>query len=278
MPQKSTSTAVVGILRSLKAAHSALGREAAAIARLAAAFAATLQGGGRVLYIGAGTSGRLGALDAAELLPTFGLGPNRVAARIAGGRRALWEAVEGAEDDVAAARRAVGGWRAGPKDLVTGLSASGATPWTVAGLLWARERGAATGAVACRPATPLLEAADHPVCVAVGPEWLEGSTRMAAGGAQRAALVAISTAGAAALGAVTEGRMTRVRPTNHKLRARAARLVADLGQVGPERAADLLGQAGWRVEVAILRARGVALAEAEKLLEEATLAEILATL
>lgn len=278
MPQGAGTarSAAAAILAAEKAAREALGRAVPALGDLAEAYASTLRTGGRVAYLGAGTSGRLGALDAAELLPTFGIGRDRVTALVAGGRRALWTAVEGAEDDTTAARRAVGRWGAGPGDLVIGVSASGTTPWTVAGVEWAGRRGAATGSIVCAVDSPLAAASDHPVEAPVEEEWLAGSTRLASGGIQRSLLSALSTAAAAGLGAVTDGLMTRVVPTNAKLRRRAAGLVSRLGGVSSTEALEHLRAAGWRVEVAVLCARGLDPAAAARRLEESTLAEILA--
>jgi len=227
----------------------AVGLALPALARLADAAAAALGAGGRLIYAGAGTSGRLGALDAAECPPTFGVAPGRVLALLAGGARALTRAVEGAEDDAAAGRRAVARVRAGPRDLVVGITASGATPYVRGALAEARRRGAATGLITSNPASRL--AAAHRVVLPTGPERIAGSTRMKAGTAAKMALGLVSTAAFVRLGAVRDGRMIDLAPTSAKLRRRAVRLVTELTGLGEAAARAALRRAGWRVRVVV---------------------------
>lgn len=235
-------------------AVAAVERALPSIARLAGLAAARLARGGRLVYAGAGTSGRLGALDAAECPPTFGVAPSRVLALVAGGRRALSRSVEGAEDDRAAATRAVARARVGRADVVVGISASGTTPFVLAALAAARRRGAATALVTSNPAA--RAAADVRVVLATGPEVIAGSTRMKAGTAAKMALGLVSSAAFVALGAVREGRMVALRPTNEKLRRRAVRTVAALSGVGGAAARRLLSAAGWDVQRALAAAAG----------------------
>ncbi len=235
-----------------EAAH-AVGRALAAIARLADAAAERLGRGGRLLYAGAGTSGRLGALDAAECPPTFGASPSSVVALVAGGTRALRRAVEGAEDDRAAGATAVAAARAGARDLVVGISASGTTPYVLGALAEARRRGAATALLTCNPAA--RTAVDHRVLLATGPERIAGSTRMKAGTATKMALGLLSTAAFVRLGTVRGGRMIALRPASEKLRQRAVRNVAALAGVSASAARRLLSKSNWDVGRAIAAAR-----------------------
>ena len=239
-------------------AVAAVGRALPALAALADEAASRLAGGGRLVYAGAGTSGRLGALDAAECPPTFGVAPSRVLALVAGGARALRRAVEGAEDDRAAGTRAVDAIRAGRRDLVVGVSASGTTPFVVAALAAARRRGAATALVTSNPAA--RAPVDHRVVLATGPERIAGSTRMKAGTAAKMALGLLSSAAFVRLGAVRGGRMVALRPASAKLRDRAVRNVVALAGVDAGAARRYLSASGWDVGAAIAaaaRRRGV---------------------
>jgi len=227
----------------------AVGRALPALARLAEAAARSLAAGGRLVYVGAGTSGRLAALDAAECPPTFGVSPARVVAIVAGGARALRRAVEGAEDDADAGADALRRLRAGPRDLVLGISASGTTPFVLAALGEARLGGARTGLLTSNPrARPRVS---HRVVLATGPEMVAGSTRLKAGAAAKMALGLLSTAAFARLGAVRRGRLAALAATSAKLRRRAVGTVAELGGVTPARARRALERAGWRVADAL---------------------------
>jgi N-acetylmuramic acid 6-phosphate etherase len=220
-----------------------------ALARLADLAAAALSAGGRLVYVGAGTSGRLAALDAAECPPTFGTRPRDVVAIVAGGARALRRAVEGAEDDRDGGRAAVRRARLGPRDVAVGVSASGTTPYVLAALGEARARGARAALVTCNPAARL--AAGLTVVLRTGPELVAGSTRLKAGTATKMALSLLSTAAMLRLGRVRAGRMIDLVGTNEKLRRRAVRIVAELGGVGAPRAQAALARRGWSVRAAL---------------------------
>lgn len=230
----------------------AVGRALPSLARLAEAAAGALGAGGRLVYAGAGTSGRLGALDAAECPPTFGVPPSRVVALVAGGRRALTRAVEGAEDDRAAGAAAVRRARVAERDLLVGVTASGTTPFVLGALEEARRRGARTALVTSNPASRAR--AGVRIVLETGPELVAGSTRMKAGTAAKMALGLVSTAAFVRLGAVRGGRMVALAPASEKLRARAVRNVAALAGVGARRARRLLEECGWSVREAVDRA------------------------
>jgi N-acetylmuramic acid 6-phosphate etherase len=231
----------------------AVGRAAPAIARAVDLIVDSLANGGRLLLVGAGTSGRLGVIEAAECPPTFGTPPALVQAVIAGGRRAVFRSAEGAEDDAAEGARQLR-QRARPRDVVVGIAASGVTPFVRGGLAEARRHGAATILVACNPYVS-RRAARVVITLAVGPEVLAGSTRLKAGTATKLTLNTLTTAAFARLGKVYGNRMVDLRPRSAKLRARARRLVSELGQVSPRDAARLLGEAGDSAKVAIVMAR-----------------------
>jgi len=227
----------------------AVGRALPALARLVEAAATALSSGGRLVYAGAGTSGRLGALDAAECPPTFGVAPSRVVALVAGGSRALRRAVEGAEDDAGAGAAAVRRIRTGEKDLVVGISASGTTPFVLGALREARRRRASTALLTSSPdARPPVR---HLILLDTGPERVAGSTRMKAGTAAKMALSLLSTATFVRLGAVHRGRMVALRPTSEKLRRRAVRTVTELSGASPARARAALLRSGWSVAGAL---------------------------
>jgi N-acetylmuramic acid 6-phosphate etherase len=218
--------------------------------------------------VGAGTSGRLGVLEAAECPPTFGTPPGLVRAVMAGGRASVFRAAEGAEDDGrAGAREARRHARRG--DVVVGVAASGVTPFVRAALATARARGAVTVLVTCNP-TVGRAAARVVVALAVGPEVLAGSTRLKAGTATKLALNTLTTAAFVRLGKVYGNRMVDLQPRSAKLRARARRLVAELGGVSDPAAARLLAAAGGRAKPAIVMARlGVGRREAARRLASA---------
>ena len=237
------------------------------LARAAAGIEQRLREGGRLVYVGAGTSGRLGVQDAAELAPTFGF--EDVVLLMAGGGDAQARAKEGAEDDVDAARREVEAAGIGPADVVVGVAASGRTPYTVAAVEHARERGAFTVGIANNPDTPLLSAAEVGVLLDTGPEVLAGSTRLAAGTAQKAALNALSTAAMVRMGGAYDNLMVAMRPLNAKLIERAARIVAQAAGSSQEEAVKLLNAAGGDMRVAIVMGVTGASAEASaKALQE----------
>lgn len=234
-----------------KVAVEAVGRVLPSITEAAQAAAQALREGGRLIYVGAGTSGRLGLLDAAECPPTFGTDPGQVIALVAGGEAAATRAVEGAEDDEAAGARAVRELRAGPKDLVCGISASSATPYVLGALGAARAAGARTALVCCNPEAVGGALADILILPQTGPELVAGSTRLKAGTATKLVLNAISTAAMVSLGKVFRGRMVDVLPTNRKLKLRARRMVAELTGLREAAAGALLDRAGGRPRVAL---------------------------
>jgi len=238
----------------------------AEIARATRLVVDAIERGGRVVIVGAGTSGRLGVLDASELPPTFGVDPGLVEGRIAGGDGALRRAVEGAEDDVDAGARVVAD--VGTNDVVIGISASGGAPFVRAALRAARERGARTVAIVNAGGSALVQDADVAVVAATGAEPVQGSTRMRAGTAQKIVLNAISTGAMIRLGKTYGNRMVDLVASNAKLRARSERLVRELG--GDVDARALLDAAGGSVKTAIVMARrGVDRGEAEALLRAA---------
>jgi N-acetylmuramic acid 6-phosphate etherase len=233
------------------------------IARATSLVVDAIERGGRVVLVGAGTSGRLAVLDAAELPPTFGVDPTLVEGRIAGGDGALRRAVEGAEDDAGAGARLVED--VGANDVVIGISASGGAPFVLAALHAARERGARTVGIVNSAGGALARHADVGIVVATGAEPIQGSTRMRAGTAQKIVLNAISTGAMIRVGKTYGNRMVDLVATNDKLRARGERLVRDLA--GDVDARALLDAAGGSVKTAVVMARrGVGRDEAEGLL------------
>jgi N-acetylmuramic acid 6-phosphate etherase len=208
-----------------------------------------------LFYFGAGTSGRLGVLDAAECPPTYSTPPELVQGIIAGGDRALRIAVEGAEDSAELGRQDVESVGVRPQDVVIGISASGGAAYVVSAMEAARASGAYTAAITCHPSGKLALSVDQPIVVQVGPEAITGSTRMKAGTAQKLILNMISTATMVQLGKTYENLMVDVKPTNLKLRDRAARIVSSLGRVSYEEAEHLLGQANDQVKTAVVMAR-----------------------
>jgi N-acetylmuramic acid 6-phosphate etherase len=250
------------------AAVRAVGRAARPLARAVELVAAALARGGRLVFVGAGTSGRLGVLEAAECPPTFGTPPGLVRAVMAGGRASVFRAAEGAEDDAPAGAREIRR-HARRGDVVVGVAASGVTPFVRAALAAARARGAATVLVTCNP-TVARSSARVVVALAVGPEVLAGSTRLKAGTATKLALNTLTTAAFVRLGKVYGNRMVDLQPRSTKLRARARRLVVELGRVSERDAARLLAAAGGCAKPAIVMARlGVDAREARRRLATA---------
>jgi N-acetylmuramic acid 6-phosphate etherase len=234
------------------------------IARAIEAVTAAIRAGRRIHYLGAGTSGRLGVLDASELPPTFGVDAALFDARIAGGDTALRNAVEGAEDDTAAGEYAVAHVERG--DVVIGVSASGGAPFVLSALHAARERGAVTVAIVNSKHMPIQTHADIAIVLTTGAEPIAGSTRLKAGTAQKIVLNAISTGAMVQLGKTYGNRMVDVVASNVKLRARAERLVSEIAGAGAD-APALLAQSGGRVKTAIVMARkNCGREEAEQLL------------
>lgn len=229
-----------------------------AIARLGAAQARTLRDGGRIIYVGAGTSGRLGLLDAAEWPPTFGVPPDRIVGVIAGGSEAITRAVEGAEDSREDAIGCLRELSVDAADLVCGITASGRTPFVLEALLEAKRRGASralvTSGVLPERETELREDRElEVVALETGAELLAGSTRLLAASAAHQVLQRASVLCALASGWIHRGHMVEMRPTNEKLRERAVRIVAELASAAPERAREALVEAGWDIKVAIVQ-------------------------
>jgi N-acetylmuramic acid 6-phosphate etherase len=226
-----------------------------AIARAIEVIAERLAEHGRLIYAGAGTSGRIAALDATECPPTFHTGPQTIQFVIAGGAKALGTASEADEDSRALGRRDLMRKRPTCKDVVVGVAASGCTPYTVAALQYARERHATTIAVTCNPDSPLEAAADFPIVVDVGPEIVAGSTRMKAATAQKMVLNMLSTGAMARLGYVYGNLMANLRTRNDKLGERALAILEEAAQVGRDTASRTLKQAGMDLPVALVMLR-----------------------
>ena len=237
------------------------------LAAAAAAAAGRLRAGGRLVYAGAGTSGRIGVQDGAELGPTFDWPAERLVLLIAGGEAALIQAIENAEDRADLAATALDAHDIGPEDVVIGLAASGRTPYTIACLEEARRRGALTVAVANSPGARLLAVAEHAVLVETGPEPIAGSTRLKAGTAQKVVLNLFSTLVMIRLGHVYRGQMVDMQARNAKLRHRAERMVHGLTGREPEAVRTALEGAGGRVKLAVLLLEGLNRQAAEALLE-----------
>jgi len=237
-----------------RAVQTACAAVSADVGRLIDAAAGALEMGGRLVYVGAGTSGRLAMLDAVELGPTFDFDIDRVPVLLAGGPDAMFRSREGAEDRALDGGRAVDAISLTPFDFVVGITASGRTPFTLGALATARRRGARTGAIVCNAV-----GADFPAEIVVhldtGPEVLAGSTRMKAGSATKMVLNALSLGAMARIGKVHGNRMVDVRVTSEKLRLRARRLVSELGEVDESEAERLIECADGRAKLAILMAR-----------------------
>ncbi len=230
----------------------AVGRVLPAIARAADAIVKAIRNGGRLVYIGAGSSGRMAVLDAAECPPTFGTSPKLVQALIAGGRPAVTGAVEGAEDSLANAARDLRAKKLTRRDVLVGITASGTTPYVLAALKQARKRGATTVAITVNPHTPVARMAKILIATAVGPEVLTGSTRLKAGTAQKMVLNMLSTAAMARLGHVYENLMIDVKPSNQKVSARILRILAEASGKSLSAAERALRQAGHNMRLALV--------------------------
>ena len=243
----------------------AVEREIPAIARAVDAIVAALENGGRLFYLGAGTSGRLGVLDASEIPPTFSAPPDMVQGIMAGGEAALSRATETTEDDPAIGVRDLSARGFTAKDVLVGIAASGRTPYVLGAVADARRLGAVTVGICCSPAAELSHAVDFPIAPLVGPEIVAGSTRMKAGTAQKLVLNMLSTATFIRLGYVYGNLMVNVQPKNEKLVNRARRIVARATGVSTERAVELLAESGMSVRTAIVMGKaGIAKEEAER--------------
>ena len=233
----------------------AVAEEMPHIAALVDAVAEAIEAGGRLFYIGAGTSGRLGVLDAAECSPTFNVAPETVQGIIAGGESALARATEATEDDPAQGRRDLleRGFKNG--DVLVGIAASGRTPYVLGAIAEARKLGALTGGISCTPDSELARSVDIAITPLTGPEVIAGSTRMRAGTATKLVLNMLSTAVMIRLGYVFGNLMVNVQPRNHKLVDRATRIIGEAAGVGIEEAGELLQTSGRDVKTAIVMGR-----------------------
>jgi N-acetylmuramic acid 6-phosphate etherase len=248
----------------------AVARELPAIARAVDGIVSRMQRGGRLIYVGAGTSGRLGVLDASECPPTFGTSPNLVRALIAGGNKAVTQPVEGAEDSKENARRDLKNIRIAKSDSVVGLAASGSTPYVLAAVTYAKRRGALTIAVTANRRSPLAKAAQIAITPDLGPEVLTGSTRLKAGTAQKMVLNMLSTATMVRLGHAYENLMIDLTKTNRKLRDRARRILVEATGRSVSDAEHALRQSEHNLRVAlIMLKRRISPENARKALEAA---------
>ena len=247
---------------------SAVGLVVPEIATAVEGILSRLQNGGRLFYIGTGTSGRLGVLDAAECPPTFGVSPDLVQAIIAGGYEACYRAVEASEDDAAAGGKDLQARGFTKQDVLVGIAASGRTPYTVGAVNHARRCGAFTIAITCVPQSPITEAAEVSIVPVVGPEVVAGSTRLKAGTAQKLVLNMLSTATMVRLGYVSGNRMTNVLPRNSKLRARAIRIIMAESGSDEEAARAALDKSGDDPRAALVMMKtGSSIEEAKAALE-----------
>jgi N-acetylmuramic acid 6-phosphate etherase len=233
----------------------AVGRVLGDVERAVEEIVKRLSSGGRLFYVGTGTSGRLGVLDASECPPTFGVPTELVQGIIAGGYDALYRATEASEDDREAGARDAQTRGVTGKDALVGIAASGRTPYTIGAVEFARGLGAFTAAVTCVPDSPITHAADVSIVPVVGPEVVAGSTRLKAGTAQKLVLNMLSTATMVRLGYVTGNRMTNMRPSNIKLRARSERILAAETGLDEEAARETLAAASGDLRVALVMSK-----------------------
>jgi N-acetylmuramic acid 6-phosphate etherase len=262
-----TAEVVAAMYEGQLAAAAAVGGALGAISAAVDDAVPALKQGGRIVYVGAGTSGRIAVQDGSELLPTFDWPAERVVFAIAGGFDALVRSVEGAEDDEPAGARAMADAKVGAADVVIGIAASGTTPYTLGAMRAATAAAAVTIAVANNPGAPLLDLARHRILVATGSEVIAGSTRMKAGTAQKIVLNLLSTAMMVRLGRVYRGLMVDMRASNAKLRRRATTIVREIVGCAPADAARWVEQAGGEVKTAVLLGLGVEPGAAVQLLQ-----------
>lgn len=245
-----------------------VGTQAVSIAAAIDAIAARMQHGGRLFYVGAGTSGRLGVLDASECPPTFGTSPEQVVGLIAGGPEALTTSIEGAEDSADDGRRIMAAVHVTEQDSVVGIAASGRTPYVLGAMAEAKARGALVVAVACNAQSPMADAADIAIEPIVGPEVVTGSTRLKAGTAQKLVLNMLSTGVMIRLGKTYGNLMVDVQATNEKLVERSIRIVCSITACSREEAKEALDRSGGEVKTAVVvRALDVGAEEARSRLQ-----------
>jgi N-acetylmuramic acid 6-phosphate etherase len=248
----------------------AVGRELPAIARAVEAVVSAMRRGGRLIYVGAGSSGRMAVLDAAECPPTFGISPKRMFALIAGGRRAVTGAVEGAEDSIRNGERDLRARKLTRDDIVVGIAASGTTPYVLGALQFARKCGATTVAITANRRMPVARAANIVIAPEVGPEVLTGSTRLKAGTSQKVVLNMLSTAAMTRLGHVYENLMIDAEMTNEKLVHRAVRILQEASGKSVSAAEHALRAAGHNMRVALVMLRlGLNVNEAKRRIAQA---------
>jgi N-acetylmuramic acid 6-phosphate etherase len=263
-----TTEAVEAMLEGQMAAITSIKGQTAQIAAAAEAAAVRLLAGGRLVYVGAGTSGRVAVQDGVELGPTFGWPAERLLYIMAGGIDALVQSAEGAEDDAEAAGQQIAAHAITAHDIVIGVAASGKTPFTIAAITSARKAGALTIAIANNPDTPLLSSAEYPIIAATGSEVIAGSTRMKAGTAQKAILNILSTAIMLRLGRVYRGLMVDMVISNDKLLKRAYGIVETLAHCSEATAIDAVHMAQHDIKTAVLIALGQSVDSAQVLLRE----------
>jgi N-acetylmuramic acid 6-phosphate etherase len=243
----------------------AVRRELPNIARAVDAIVASLGNGGRLFYVGAGTSGRLAVLDASEIPPTYGTSPKTVQAFIAGGDKALRSAVEGAEDSSHGGAQVLARARARKRDVVVGIAASGTTPFVLGAIQWARKRGCVTVGITSNPDSPLARAVKIAITPRTGPEPISGSTRLKAGTSQKMVLNMLSSASMVRLGRVYDNWMMRVSLTNQKLRERGRRILQEVTGVSASTAEHVLGQSGHNMPAAFVMLKtGASATDAKK--------------
>ena len=238
------------------------------IEKVTAGVVQAFEKGGRLIYLGAGTSGRLGVLDASECPPTFGVSPEMVVGIIAGGDYALRNAIEGAEDDETLAEKQLRELDLVKEDVVIGISASGRTPYVAAGLIYANEVGCITGAISNSPNALISNIASVGIEAITGPEVVTGSTRMKAGTAQKIILNMITTTAMIQVGKIFKGYMVDVQPTNLKLKQRATNILSKITNLSPEDARSVLEENVFDLKVAIIsQIHHISAKEAEQLLQ-----------
>ncbi|MGJ8583524.1 MAG: N-acetylmuramic acid 6-phosphate etherase [Marinosulfonomonas sp.] len=253
-----------------KLVATAVERELPAIATAVEWIETAFRAGGRLIYTGAGTSGRLGVLDASECPPTFSVPPGMVIGLIAGGDTALRNAVEGAEDDADQGGRDLDGIGLTEKDVVVGIAVSGKTPYVLGALGRAKDIGARTVALTCNPGSEITKAADLTIAPEVGPEVLAGSTRLKSGTAQKMVLNLLTTASMIRIGKTYQNLMVDLSISNRKLRTRAVGMLCEITDASPEEAEQLLAASGQDVKTAILmKLSGLDLTQAKACLEQA---------
>ena len=245
LDKMSVKEILIGMNQEDKTVPDAVAKAIPQIERLVAAVTDKMLAGGRLFYIGAGTSGRLGVLDASEIPPTYGMPFDLIIGVIAGGETAIRKPVENAEDDLQQGWLDLEGYGVAEKDIVVGVAASGTTPYVIGALLESRKRGIPTGCIVCNPGSPVAQHADYPIEVVVGPEFVTGSTRMKSGTAQKLVLNMLSTAVMIRIGRVEDNKMVNMQLTNSKLVDRGTKMVMEgTGLTDYEQAKELLLRSG----------------------------------